>query len=218
MAYTLQFLGDQAGARRHIERMLAGYRPLERQTHAFRFQFDQRVIGRMTLALVQWVQGEPEAAMACVEDNVRDALTIGHPLTLCNALIKACCPVALLCGRTDLAQHYVELLLQHTSAHPLFMWHPVGRCYQGLLRLAQGDLDGGRQAVRQALDELPQARFAFPQTWVRFGTGAGRCAVRRRRAGPGDHRAGHRTGAPRRRALVPARAAARARRGPAAAR
>jgi predicted ATPase len=166
VAYTLHFLGDQAGARRHIERMLAGYRPLERQTHAFRFQFDQRVIGRMTLALVQWVQGEPEAAIASVEDNVRDALSIGHALTLCNALIKSCCPVALLCGRTDLAQHYVELLLRHTSAHPLFMWHPIGRCYQGLLRLAQGDLDDGRQAVRQALDELPQARFAFPQTWV----------------------------------------------------
>jgi len=166
VAYTLHFLGDQAGARRHIERMLAGYRPLERQTHAFRFQFDQRIIGRMTLALVQWVQGEPEAAIACVEDNVRDALAVGHALTLCNALIKSCCPVALLCGRIDLAQHYVELLLQHTSSHPLFMWHPIGRCFQGLLRLAQGDLDGGRQAVRSALDELPQARFAFPRTWV----------------------------------------------------
>ena len=166
VAYTLHFLGDQAGARRHIERMLTGYRPLERQTHAFRFQFDQLIIGRMTLAMVQWVQGESDAAVACVEDNVRDALAVGHALTLCNALIKSCCPVALLCGRTDLAQRYVELLLQHTSAHPLFMWHPMGRCYQGLLRLAQGDLDGGRQAVRSALDELPQARFAFPQTWV----------------------------------------------------
>jgi len=166
VAYTLHFLGDQAGARQHIERMLAGYRPLERQTHAFRFQFDQRIIGRMTLANVLWVQGESEAALACVEDNVRDALAVGHPLTLCNALIKSCCMVALLCGRADLARHYVEMLLQHTSAHPLFMWHPVGRCYQGLVRLAQGDLDGGRQAVRGALDELPQARFAFPQSWV----------------------------------------------------
>jgi len=166
VAYTLHFLGDQAGARRHIERMLAGYRPLERQTHAFRFQFDQRIIGRMTLALVQWLQGEPDAAIACVEENVRDALAVGHALTLCNALIKSCCPVALLCGRTDLAQRYVELLLQHTSAHPLFMWHPIGRCFQGLVRLAQGELEGGRQTVRSALDELPQARFAFPQTWV----------------------------------------------------
>jgi predicted ATPase len=166
VAYTLHFLGDQAGARRHIERMLAGYRPLERQTHAFRFQFDQRIIGRMTQANVLWVQGEAQAALACVEENVRDAQSVGHALTLCNALIKSCCPVALLCDRADLARRYVELLLQHTSAHPLFMWHPVSRCFQGLVRLAQGDLDGGRQAVRNALDELPQARFAFPQTWA----------------------------------------------------
>ena len=167
VAYTLHFLGDQVGARRHIERMLAGYRPHERHSHAFRFQFDQPVTGRMTLAMVQWVQGEPDGAIACVEENVRDAQSVGHALTLCNALIKSCCPVALLCGRIDLAQRYVEMLLQHTSAHPLFMWHPVGRCYEALVRLAQGDLQGGRHAVRSALDELPQARFAFPQTWVR---------------------------------------------------
>jgi len=166
VAYPLHFLGDQAGARRHIERMLAGYQPTERQTHAFRFQFDQRIIGRMTLANVLWVQGEPEAALACVEENVNDALAVGHALTLCNALIKSCCPVAVLCGRADLAQHYVDLLQQHTCAHALFMWHPATRCYQGLVHLAQGDLQGGRQAVRLALDELPQARFALPQTWV----------------------------------------------------
>jgi predicted ATPase len=166
MAYTLHFLGDQAGARRHLERMLAGYRPLERQTHSFRYQMDQRVTGRMTLAMVQWVQGEPDEALACVEDNVRDALSIGHALSLCNALIKSGCPVAMLHGRTDLAQRYVELLLEHTRGPALFMWHPICRCFQGLLRLAQGDLDGGRHAVRAALDELPQARFAFPQTWA----------------------------------------------------
>ena len=165
MAYPLHFLGDQAGARRHIERMLAGYQPRERQTHAFRFQFDQRIIGRMTLANVLWVQGEADAALACVEDNVRDALAVGHALTLCNALIKSCCPVALLCGRADLAQHHVDLLQQHTGAHALFMWHPATRCYQGLVHLARGDLQG-RHAVRTALDELPQARFALPQTWV----------------------------------------------------
>jgi tetratricopeptide (TPR) repeat protein len=145
--------------------MLAGYQPRERQTHAFRFQFDQRIIGRMTLANVLWVQGEADAALACVEDNVRDALAVGHALSLCNALVKSCCPVALLCGRADLAQRYVDLLQQHTGAHALFMWHPATRCYQGLVHLARGDLQG-RHAVRLALDELPQARFALPQTWV----------------------------------------------------
>jgi tetratricopeptide (TPR) repeat protein len=120
----------------------------------------------MTLALVQWLQGEPEAAIASTEENVRDALSTGHPLTLCNALVKTGCTVALLCERTDLAQHYVNLLQERTSAHALFIWHPVVRCYQGLIRLAQGDLDGGRQAVRHALEELPQARFAFPRSWA----------------------------------------------------
>jgi predicted ATPase/DNA-binding winged helix-turn-helix (wHTH) protein len=166
LAYTLHFLGDQAAARHHITRMLAGYRPTERQSHAFRFQFDQLVIGRMTLAMILWLQGQPDDAMHCVEDNVRDGQSIGHPLSMCNALIKSALPVALLCGRLDAAQRYVDLLLEHTRPHSLFMWHPLGRCYEGLMQLARGELVAGRQSVRTSLDELPQARFAFPQTWV----------------------------------------------------
>lgn len=166
VAYTLHFLGDQAGARLHIERMLDGYRPTERETHRFRFQFDQRVIGRMTLGLVAWLQGDAEEAMRSVEENVRDGEAIGHPLSLCNALIKSALPVALLSGRVDVATRYLGLLLERIRPHSLFMWHPVGRCYEGLLQIAEGQLEPGRQAVRAALEELPNARFAFPQSWV----------------------------------------------------
>ncbi len=166
MAYTLHFLGDQAAARTHIERMLAGYVPSERQTHAFRFQFDQLVIGRMTLALVLWLQGYPAQARQSVAANVEDALAIGHPLSLCNALVKSCCPIALLCGDLAAARRYVDLLVDLTRPHSLFMWHPLARCCEGLLILKSGDLEAGRRAVRAALEELPEARFAFPQTWA----------------------------------------------------
>ncbi|WP_425259255.1 ATP-binding protein [Rubrivivax sp. RP6-9] len=166
VAHSLHLTGDQIGARRHIERMLAGYEPTERPTHVFRYQFDQLVIGLITLAMVQWVDGEQDAAIATIEKNVSDALRVGHALSLCNALIKSCCPVALLSGRIDLAQRYVDLLVEHTTAPPLFMWQPFGRCYQGLLQLARGELDAGRVMVRHALAEMPHARFAVPQSWV----------------------------------------------------
>lgn len=166
MAYTLHFLGDQDAARTHIERMLGRYVPTERQAQSFKYQFDQLVIGRMTLALILWLQGFPDQAMQSVEANVRDAQSIGHPLSLCNALVKSCCPIALLNGDLDAAQRFVGLLLEHTRPHALFMWHPIGRCYEGLVQMQRGDRADGLRAVRGALDELPTSRFALPQTWV----------------------------------------------------
>ena len=218
VAYTLHFLGDQAGARRHIERMLAGYRPLERQTHAFRFQFDQRVIGRMTLALVQWVQGEPEAAIACCRGQ-RARRAVHRPCA--DAVQRAASSPAARWRCCAAAPTWRSTTSSCCCGTPARTRCSCGTrsaaATRGLLRLAQGDL------ARRPAGGAPGARrtaagpLRLPADLGAFGAGAGRCALRCRRAGPGDRRAGHRAGASRRRALVLARAAARARRGAAAA-
>jgi len=54
---VLHFLGDQASAREHIERMLARYVAPIRRSHTIRFQYDQRVVGAAFLARILWLQG-----------------------------------------------------------------------------------------------------------------------------------------------------------------
>ena len=73
-----------------------------------RFQFEQRVTARITLARVMWMQGFADQALRVVESNIEEALTIGHALSLCNALANAACPVTLLAGDLTTAERYAS--------------------------------------------------------------------------------------------------------------
>jgi predicted ATPase len=156
---SLHFLGDQAGARQHIERMLKGYVTPTRRSDAVRFRFDQRVTAHITLARTLWLQGFGDQAMRDVESNIEHALSINHTLSLCNALALGACPIAVLAGELSAADRFIAMLLHHAERHALDVWHAHGRCFKGDLLLRQGDVDGGLQLLRTAIDELREARF-----------------------------------------------------------
>src|SRR5262249_29171505 len=80
---ALHYLGDQTDARQHLERTLAGYpdRPPPN-----RYQFDQRVTARATLARILWLQGFPHRAEHNARESVEAAQASEDVLSLCNAL------------------------------------------------------------------------------------------------------------------------------------
>jgi len=161
---SLHFLGDQAGARQHIERMLKSYVTPTRRSDVVRFRFDQRVTARIMLARVLWLQGFADQAMRHVESNIEHALSINHTLSLCNALALAACPIALLAGELSAADRFIAMLLYHAEKHTLDVWHAYGRCFKGELLLRQDDFDGGLQLLRAAVDELREARLVTHPT------------------------------------------------------
>ena len=81
IGFSLQLLGDQPNARRHIERMLSRYVAPVRRSHIIRFHFDQRVMARTALAEILWLQGFPDQAMRAAETNVAEGQSIDHPLS-----------------------------------------------------------------------------------------------------------------------------------------
>jgi hypothetical protein len=85
MGFALHFLGDQANARRHIERMPSGYVPALHERPINRFQFDPWLTARMRLAVILWLQGHPNQAIRTVESGFDEALSVNHAVTLCNA-------------------------------------------------------------------------------------------------------------------------------------
>jgi hypothetical protein len=143
LAASPHFLGDQSGAREHVERMLARYVTPVNRSHIVRFQFDQRVTARITLARVLWLQGFSEQALCCVESTVEDAFALNHVLSLCNALAQAACPVALLAGDLAAAEGFTTMLLDHTQTHALDLWSAYGRLFDGELRVKRGDVGCG---------------------------------------------------------------------------
>ena len=155
---SLHYLGEQADARLHLERMLSRYVAPAHRSHAIRFQYDQHVAARMILARILWLQGFPDQALRTAQENVEDARAIDHALSLCYAL-EAACLVPLWIGDLPTAERYVAMLLDHSARHALTVWHARGRCLNGVLLIKHGEFGGGLPLLRDALEELRETGF-----------------------------------------------------------
>jgi predicted ATPase len=154
------YLGDHPSARRCLEHMLAHYVPVPQKSHIIRFQSDQQVTARVVLARILWLQGFPDQSMRTAESSIADAQAADHTNSLCYALSQAACPIALLVGDLAVAEHYVRMLLDHSTRRALALWQAWGRSYQGVLVIKRGDSATGLRLLRAGLNELGEAKFA----------------------------------------------------------
>ena len=79
----LQFIGDFAGSREHLERSVALYDPQRHAAHAFLYG---AILNRMHLGRVLWFLGFPSQAQALTLEGIDVAGKMRHPLGTCNAL------------------------------------------------------------------------------------------------------------------------------------
>ena len=159
MAQSLHFLGKQSEALVLIEDMLRQYKPPHRRSHVVRFQFDQRVTARITLARVLWLRGRADQAFRQVDIGIEEALSLSHSLSLGNLLAQAACPITLLAGRLELAGHYLDMFVETATTNALYVWRIYGQCFRGMLSIRLGDVNGGVTQLSEAIDELRQAKF-----------------------------------------------------------
>jgi predicted ATPase/DNA-binding winged helix-turn-helix (wHTH) protein len=165
MGEVLCFLGKQAAARHHTERMLAGYVTPARRSQVARFQFDQREAARIRLAQILWLQGFPDEALRCVETSIEHVVSINHGPSLWNVLAQAACPVALRAGDLVAAERYTRMLLEQTARASGDIWHVYGGCYEGELLIRQGNLVAGLPRLRASVEQLRRDGFARYFTW-----------------------------------------------------
>jgi predicted ATPase len=152
------YLGDQPGARRHLERLLADYEAVDHRPDMIRFQIDLLVAARVFLARVLWLQGFPDQAMRAAERSIEDARAADHAVSLCFTLALGACPIALLAGDLAAAGLYVGMLLDHSTRHALTHWRALGACHQGALAIKRGDVMTGSRVLRAGFDELGHPR------------------------------------------------------------
>jgi predicted ATPase/DNA-binding winged helix-turn-helix (wHTH) protein len=160
------YMGDLLSARRHLERVLAHYVAPAEKSQIGRFEGgDQWAATRAYLARILWLQGFPDHAMRTAESSVADARETNHAISLGHALALAACPIALFIGDLAAAEHYVEMLLDHSTSHALARWRAIGRCYQGVLVIQRGDLSTGLRLLRAAFAE-PAAAGSAPRLFT----------------------------------------------------
>ena len=155
------FLGEQPSARRHLEHMLAHYVAPVRHSHIIRFQSDQRVGARAFVGRILWLQGFPAQAMGAVERAVDDASASNHVISLCLVLAHAACQIAMWTGDLDMADQYVERLINLSTRHSLARWRAYGLSHQGVLAIKRGDIAAGLRRLTSGLGELGDANSSF---------------------------------------------------------
>ena len=178
-ARSLHFLGDQPRAEAHVRRMLDEYRAPANGAHLARFQYEQRLTARITLARVLWLRGREQEAIGEVEGMIATALQADHNLTTCHVLSDAVCPIYLMAGDLDRAQHYTAMLLGRTKAHALDVWHAYAECFQGDILIRQGNAAAGVPLVRDAQHRLERAGFHLYRTVFRAVLASGLQALGR---------------------------------------
>ena len=157
IAVPLFCVGDIAGSRRHVDRFLA--RPLPRRAApegAPRFRFDQVVASRVLLAQLLWLQGFSDQATRVAREGVDEARVTGHAISLCDALARGPCPIALLTGDLTAARNSIDDLLDLASTHALAQWEVFARCWKAVLLIRQGDAGAGAELLSRTLDQLQQ--------------------------------------------------------------
>jgi predicted ATPase len=159
---ALHSLGDQAKARGHIERMLAGYVSPPTRSHIDRFQRDQRAGAHSVLARILWVQGFPDQASRAAEIAVDEVRRSGHTASLCVTLAESACPIAFENGDLIAAVQLVEMLLDYAAKHALSYWLAWGRSFEGALALKRGDPIGAVRLLRAGITELGAGLITMP--------------------------------------------------------
>ena len=166
MGSSKHFLGDQIGARRHLEQVLTHYAGTDHGWEVIRFGTDLRVAVHALLARVLWLQGFVDQAVRTAEISIGEAQATGHAASLCYALATAACPIALWVGNLTAAAHYTGMLLDDSRKHGMPLWSAFGSRFQRVVVLRSGDLATGSRLLRTGLDEI-----ADPDVSFRFSSG-----------------------------------------------
>jgi predicted ATPase/DNA-binding winged helix-turn-helix (wHTH) protein len=143
MGVAKHFLGDQIGARRHLEQVLANYSAIDHGQDVIRFGTDLKVSARVFLSRVLWMQGFPDQATRIAEASIVEAQATGHDLSVCYALAMGACQIALWVGNLGAAARYARLLLEYSGKHGLWLLYAFGSRYYQVVVLKGGDLDTG---------------------------------------------------------------------------
>jgi len=163
----LHLLGDQPGARQHIEPLITVDFETSRLQYIVRYQWDQRVVTRALYARVLWLQGFVDKARRIADEAVAYADTIGHVPSSLYALSQAACPVVLWTGDLAAAERYVRAIADLAVKHALDAWGVWGRLLDGVLLLRRGKCVEGVELMETAFRALPESAFHIQLNFFR---------------------------------------------------
>ncbi|MGV7214702.1 ATP-binding protein [Bradyrhizobium sp. UFLA05-112] len=157
LAVSLHFLGNQKDARNHIDRVDVSLDRLVGRPRIF--PLDLRISTHYFRARILWLQGFAGQALRLVERNIEEGRANGHALTFCSVLGQAACPIAFWAGDLDAAEHYGDVLFEHTERHAIRLWRLWAGCFRGMVMAKRGNVDAGLALLRSEIGRAGDARL-----------------------------------------------------------
>lgn len=169
--------GDQASARPLLEAAIAAaVHPTQGSTIYSGFDHCNRA--RIALSRTLWLQGHSDQAVVVAQQAVDEARRLGHPVTLCIALIWAV-SVYLWVGDLARAERDIDSFIAYAESHSLTPYLAVGRGVKGELALRSGDPARGVAAIERCLVELHESRYELLTTAFNLTLAEGQILVGR---------------------------------------
>ncbi len=161
---ALHFMGDHPNALQAVERMLQKHDDAVTSSQLVRFQFNQKVSARIVRGRILWLQGRIDSALRDIEENVEEALSLDHAMSLCNVLTQAACPIAILSNEYELARRYVSLLHKSTAPRAFDIWHTYAVCFDAEMEIDHGNVENGLKRLSSSIRDLRGSDFGHNLT------------------------------------------------------
>ncbi|MDR6667745.1 winged helix-turn-helix domain-containing protein [Rhizobium sp. 1399] len=157
--FTCEFYqGNIKSGHAGLERLAREHATFGNRGQTSRFQIDRFVNFRNHLSLSTWVVGQHRRALEIAEEALNAALTLNHDLSCAHSLAVAATPIALLCGRIDLAQERASMLAERLKTRQIDTWPPFARFHQAAIDAARGDVEA-IQRLREAIAAIRDCNF-----------------------------------------------------------
>jgi len=148
LGVTWLWLGAFPAALQHLEEGITRYTPDQRRAPVFRMGQDPGVVCRADAALILWLLGYPEQALARLHDAVALAHELSHPITLAWA---RCWAAVVSQFRRDVpAVHaQAEAAIALATEQGFAQWAALGTSLRGWALAMQGQGEEGMAQLRQ---------------------------------------------------------------------
>ena len=164
MGISLVWTGEIAEGRRHLDQVVALYRPTEHRLFATHFGHDAGVAGLTYRAFALWFLGHPKAALEDADNAVKNAREIGQAATLMYALSNATWS-QIYCGNYEAATALVQELLPLAREKGAAYWTAFGLINQGCLWALTGSV---ANAVKTLSSGIAAWRSTGANLWIPF--------------------------------------------------
>jgi class 3 adenylate cyclase/predicted ATPase len=165
MGVTLVHTGHFEESRKHLDRAIALYDPVEHRALASRFGSDSRVTILGFRSLAFWCLGHPEAALTDADRAIVDAREIGQAATLMLALFTTTW-TQIFCGNYSVARLFADELVALAGEKGAAGWKSMGLLQQCDVLVSAGKASVTVQGITAGLTAL---RSTGTTTYVPWG-------------------------------------------------